>query len=414
MNTEMVNTINYGSEKLSDTVNRLKIFLATAPADWSPSYKIKRFVFPNGQKIACVLWDSLFHITGTDIVKIITFRFASIGRQITNVRKFEEGIFSDLRNLKAGTDATLEPAKSDFLAFLFRNRSIRTQKKQKIFYWFSVNHDKLFMDALERDLKREFPLYPDIGEDRNIAQVIQLAKSQCNGLNLMGNVIDSQVPKLQITPTMQTSTMITPTKPTPGGLLEQALKAFESDPLGLSPNGLYFSSNPNSSFQPLQGTQAEYNAGWINSTTNAPQVPQIDWDEFSKNELSSNESFYEDDANQRVFTCSEPDCGASFKRKQHLIRHQQGHNGGRQFKCLFEGCNKSFTRVDNLSAHERRCHPNYKRSEKPTEVNPINIKSENNDLFMNQKTNPYFFETDAYMQSFDKSYNRIDESFYSL
>src|SRR6185436_2712300 len=28
-------------------------------------------------------------------------------------------------------------------------------KKQKVFYWFSVPHDRLFLDALERDLKRE-------------------------------------------------------------------------------------------------------------------------------------------------------------------------------------------------------------------------------------------------------------------
>lgn len=28
-------------------------------------------------------------------------------------------------------------------------------KKQKVFFWFSVAHDKLFADALERDLKRE-------------------------------------------------------------------------------------------------------------------------------------------------------------------------------------------------------------------------------------------------------------------
>lgn len=72
-----------------------------------------------------------------------------------NSKKFEEGIFSDLRNLKAGTDATLEEPKSPFLDFLYKNNCIRTQKKQKVFYWYSVPHDRLFLDALERDLKRE-------------------------------------------------------------------------------------------------------------------------------------------------------------------------------------------------------------------------------------------------------------------
>lgn len=60
-----------------------------------------------------------------------------------------------MRNLKSGTDASLEEPKSGFLDFLYKNNCIRTQKKQKVFYWYSVPHDRLFLDALERDLKRE-------------------------------------------------------------------------------------------------------------------------------------------------------------------------------------------------------------------------------------------------------------------
>ncbi|KAF9481076.1 hypothetical protein BDN70DRAFT_876816 [Pholiota conissans] len=71
------------------------------------------------------------------------------------MKKFEEGVFSDLRNLKPGVDACLEEPKSPFLDLLFKYQCIRTQKKQKVFYWFSVPHDRLFLDALERDLKRE-------------------------------------------------------------------------------------------------------------------------------------------------------------------------------------------------------------------------------------------------------------------
>lgn len=98
---------------------------------------------------------SLFHITGTDIVRALTFRFECFGRPVRNIKKFEEGIFSDLRNLKAGTDAVLEEPKSSFLDQLYKSNCIRTQKKQKVFYWYSVPHDRLFLDALERDLKRE-------------------------------------------------------------------------------------------------------------------------------------------------------------------------------------------------------------------------------------------------------------------
>jgi transcription factor STE12 len=88
-------------------------------------------------------------------VRCLTFRFQAFGRPVKNLKKFEEGIFSDLRNLKSGTDASLEEPKSPFLDFLYKNNCIRTQKKQKVFYWFSVPHDRLFLDALERDLKRE-------------------------------------------------------------------------------------------------------------------------------------------------------------------------------------------------------------------------------------------------------------------
>ena len=85
----------------------------------------------------------------------MSFRFQAFGRPVKNSKKFEEGIFSDLRNLKSGTDASLEEPKSPFLDFLYKNNCIRTQKKQKVFYWYSVPHDRLFLDALERDLKRE-------------------------------------------------------------------------------------------------------------------------------------------------------------------------------------------------------------------------------------------------------------------
>ncbi|KZP27471.1 hypothetical protein FIBSPDRAFT_730753, partial [Athelia psychrophila] len=36
-----------------------------------------------------------------------------------------------------------------------RYQCIRMQKKQKVFYWFSMPHDRLFLDALKRDLKHE-------------------------------------------------------------------------------------------------------------------------------------------------------------------------------------------------------------------------------------------------------------------
>ncbi|KAI9722101.1 MAG: homeodomain transcription factor ste12 [Chrysothrix sp. TS-e1954] len=136
-------------------VDNLKYFLISAPVDWTPDQYIRRFLLPTGEYVSCVLWNNLFHISGTDIVRCLAFRFQAFGRPVKNAKKFEEGIFSDLRNLKAGNDASLEEPKSGFLDFLYKNNCIRTQKKQKVFYWYSVPHDRLFLDALERDLKRE-------------------------------------------------------------------------------------------------------------------------------------------------------------------------------------------------------------------------------------------------------------------
>lgn len=147
------------NEEMHDSLNQLDdlhFFLKTAPVQWS-SYQLMRRYYLNNDLgfITCILWNQLYYITGTDIVKCCIFQMEQFGRRVTQRKKFEEGIFSDLRNLKCGQHATLEQPRSDFLQFLFKNFCLKTQKKQKIFFWFSVPHLKLFVDALERDLKRE-------------------------------------------------------------------------------------------------------------------------------------------------------------------------------------------------------------------------------------------------------------------
>ena len=141
----------------------LKKFLASAPQLWTKSDDppIRSYQLSNtsGDTISCIFWRGKFFITGTDIVKILLFRFSQAGRPVLNAKKFEEGIFSDLRNLKSGTEAILEEPKSEFLDFLFRHGCIRTQKKQKVFFWNCVPHESLFLDAIERDFKREGSLY---------------------------------------------------------------------------------------------------------------------------------------------------------------------------------------------------------------------------------------------------------------
>lgn len=151
-------------------VAELKAFLNDAPKMIPPAVDkyVLSFQMENGENINCVLWQGKYFITGTDVVKILVYRFHKFGRPVMNIKKFEEGVFSDLRMLKHNNGASLEEPRSPFLEYLYRNNCIRTQKKQKVFYWYSVAHDNLFCDAVERDLKRE----------SNLANINQLMLEQ--------------------------------------------------------------------------------------------------------------------------------------------------------------------------------------------------------------------------------------------
>jgi hypothetical protein len=64
---------------MDEVLEEFKVFLQTAPVNFKVNEQIKRFQLPSGDFISCVLWNELFHITGTDIVKTIQFRFESMG-----------------------------------------------------------------------------------------------------------------------------------------------------------------------------------------------------------------------------------------------------------------------------------------------------------------------------------------------
>lgn len=113
-------SLSVRERELLDNLDRLKFFLATAPSQWAAHTPdssaphipaLNRFVLPSGEYVSCVLWSGLYYITGTDIVRALLFRFEAFGRPVKNVKKFEEGVFSDLRNLKPGQDASLEEPK---------------------------------------------------------------------------------------------------------------------------------------------------------------------------------------------------------------------------------------------------------------------------------------------------------------
>jgi transcription factor STE12 len=108
-------------------------------------------------RVSCVLWCATadyevnFYITKLDIIRILEYKFNLIGRPVTNRLKFVAGVACDLRYIPC----RYEESNSPFLSFLSINKCIKLQKRQRVYYWECVDHDLLFMHALDRDLKRE-------------------------------------------------------------------------------------------------------------------------------------------------------------------------------------------------------------------------------------------------------------------
>ncbi|KAF9438137.1 homeodomain transcription factor ste12 [Entomortierella beljakovae] len=86
-------SLSNASASRIEEIDRLSVFLTTAP---TYQLELSKFLLPTGETISCVLWNELYHITGTDIVRSLVSRFESFGRPVRNIKKFEEGVFSDL------------------------------------------------------------------------------------------------------------------------------------------------------------------------------------------------------------------------------------------------------------------------------------------------------------------------------
>ncbi|KAJ3114150.1 homeodomain transcription factor ste12 [Phlyctochytrium bullatum] len=355
-------------ESFVASLEALRVFLGTAPSNWNPDQDIKRFPLPSGEQLSCILWKNLFYITGTDIVRSLVFRFSVFGRPVKNLKKFEEGVFSDLRSLKPGIDATLEEPRSEFLEFLFRAACIRTQKKQKVFFWFSVPHDRLFMDALERDLKREslgiepttIPLTP-----MPLNATLELAKQHCI---LPGFGIDSHQVLPAPLPYPTPSPFSTPAPPAltmPTGLAERhvggidrrmSFPGYATKPEEFVVSALSVTPQPPVLEQPdLAAVAAPLPAADGPAPLITPRRRAYSFaDTAPYTTVLNSAAALQSDPNG-AFHCTFDTCHRRFRRFETLRRHMRCHTGDKPYVCPYEGCSKGYSRADTLNRHVK-CH----------------------------------------------------------
>ncbi|PJF17635.1 STE12 [Paramicrosporidium saccamoebae] len=331
----------------------------------------KKFELPNsgGELMSCILWDGDYYITGTDIIKVIVYRLRMEGSvvSLSEMKKFEEGVFSDLRHLKTGQGARLEEARSEFLEWLCRHGCIRTQKKQKVYYWNSVDVNRLVTDAKTRMHKRgekvntngptDLPSadygWPNQGPlEKYINPSLFSEESFSNEheqVDFYNTPFLSDIETLSdVTQTGTASISSNNTKSTSEFMdltdfnlhlfgLDLPSSADVDSPLSLVDN----QSRPVLP-QDLNKQPRRVPLLPASNPSNPPRLIPYHPSSIAR---------YARRDEERRFICNYQFCKRRFKRLEHLKRHVRIHTGERPFPCPVERCGKSFSRSDNLAQH---------------------------------------------------------------
>lgn len=170
--------------QLSSILEQLSYFLVEATHNYPPTFALRylvspditlyQFILPSGEPVSRIRWLGLDYISSTDVIRILSFRFLVLGRRVKDSKQFEIAARSMLRNcpcsailgkvrfpltadFHANTHNISLREQSELVHALYAYGGIRTRTTHNVFAWSTFDHNRLFLDLLDKDLSSEPP-----------------------------------------------------------------------------------------------------------------------------------------------------------------------------------------------------------------------------------------------------------------